>query len=461
MRALWGSTMAVGLAVPAALAIAACGRTDGAPVDPTTLGVSSCASDLDCGTGRYCAADGTCGIDCVHSADCSLKNSDPNAPNDLVCSLCGRCIAQGARDTGCLGNVDIPCTASSDCAPLGAAYSCSADGVCVKSCGDDTSCHDIGRGWGCLSGTCARKCFHDQDCFYFGWSYACNLPPDVQKTNEDAPMPAQFAACKKGPSPYPPPTVSDPPSAKYQGTWGMLSTSAVRVDNVPVVTRLNSVAVDWVLVKATWSGGDLSWTFKWCAEEVNNFLDSDIKAPDLVKIVVPDLAIDSTLVQILTAKSVPTLAPGATFDTSMLIDVRGARGLANPTTDPLPTYRDLTHQWDQDRDGNPGITKHSTGLLTGDLYGAQRTTAIYHVNVVDPTHLQGLLTTTAAATVLGATKPDLINDAVTSTHPDPTRTYFRAIRLDDGASCDDVIRIGAQMGSWLDFTPHYDPTMKP
>jgi hypothetical protein len=453
-RACWA------VAIAAALSIVACSRTDGAPLDPTTLGIKACATDIDCGPGRYCGGNGVCAIDCVHAADCSLQNSDPNAPNALLCSPCGRCVAMGTRDALCLGNTDLPCGSSSDCTVLGADYTCSS-GICVKSCSDDTACHDIGRGWGCLGGSCVRKCFHDAECVYFGWEYACNLPPDVQKTNEDAPMPSTYAACKKGASPYAPSAASDPPSAKYQGTWGMLFTSAVRVDNVPIVSRLNSVSIELVLVKSTWSGADVAWSLKWCDEHVKNFLDNDLPAFDLFKVVVPDLATNSVLVGSVTGKSVPALAPGATFDTSMFLDLRGARGLANPATDPLPTYRDLTNQWDQDRDGNPGLTKNVTGSLTGDLYQAQRTTAIFHVGVVDANHLQGMMTTTAAATVLGATKMDLINDSVTSAHPDNTRTYFRAVRLDDAASCDDVIRIGGTMGSWLEFQPHFDPAMTP
>jgi len=443
-------------AIVAGVSIVACARTDGAPLDPATLGIHACASDLDCGPGRHCADDGTCAIDCLKSADCSI-GMDPNAPNDRECSACGRCVAKGTRDTRCLSAVDQPCATTSDCtAVLGSQYVCGGEGLCVRQCTDDTACHDIGRGWGCLANICVRKCFHDAECWYHGWSYSCDLPPDVQKANEDAPKPTTFAACKKGGSPYKPSASSDPPSAKYQGTWGWLVTSAVRVDNVPIITRLNSVNIQLMLVKTTWSGADLAMTIKWCTGQVKNFAENDGPYFDLFKVVIPDLNIDSVVPVTITANAVPALAAGAAFDTSTMLDLRGAK-LANPLTDPLPTYKDLTNQWDEDRDGHPGMTANVTGGLTGELYQAQRTAGVFHVGVVDAGHMHGLFSAQAAAAVLGATDMMLINDSVTSAHPDASRSYFQAIRLDDDASCNDVIRVANIDGSWLAFQPHFDP----
>ncbi len=454
------ATRVVVLCVVALAIAASCSRTDGAPVDPAALDVRACGVDLDCGPGRHCSDAATCAIDCVKSADCVTALADPNAPNDLECSLCGRCVAKGVRDSRCLSAVDQPCASSNDCrSVLGDAYQCASDGFCARSCTDDVACRDVGRGWACgTKGVCIRSCFRDADCWFHGWSYACALPAGVDpKTNEESPMPV-YGECKKGSSPYKAKAASDPPSARYQGTWGWIATSAVRVDMVPIVTRLNSVNIQHLLTKVTWDGADVSITLKWCTGAVKNFEESDRPPFNLFSVVVPDRNVDSILVATIRVPGIPALAKGATFVTSKLIDLRGARGLMNPEIDPLPSYKDLTNQWDQDRDGFPGMTANVTGALSGDLYQSQRWVAIFNASVIDDDHMQGLITSASAATVLGATTKELINDAVTSTHPDASRTYFRAMRLDDDASCIDVITLASTMGSYLEFTPHIDPT---
>lgn len=457
-RALRASRVLAAGVLATAIAVS-CARTDGAPATLDALTIHSCAVDLDCGPGRHCSDASTCAIDCVKSGDCVTALADPSAPNDLECSLCGRCVAKGVRDSRCLSATDQPCSTTNDCrAALGDAYQCAGDGFCARTCTDDAACHDVGRGWGCgTKGMCIRSCFRDQDCWFHGWSYACALPAGVDPiANADSAMPV-YGECKKGSSPFKAKAASDPPSARYQGTWAWIATSAVRVDNVPIVVRLNSVNVQHLLTKVTWDGANIAITLKWCTGAVKNFNENDTPPFNLFSVVVPDRNVDSILVATLHVPGVPALAHGATFVTSKLLDLRGARGLANPETDPLPSYKDLTNQWDQDRDGNPGMTANVTGALGGDIYQSQRWVAIINATVVDDDHLQGLIVGPSAATVLGATTKELINDAVTTAHPDASRSYFRAVRLDDGASCNDVITLASTMGTWIAFTPHLDP----
>jgi hypothetical protein len=457
-RAAWplGAALALGAAA------SDCGeRIDGTPIAPAALGEAACRVDLDCGAGRHCGDGDVCAIDCVTSADCGYALASPDAPNDLECSLCGRCVAPNVRDSRCLGALDQPCKTGHDCElALGSGYGCDARGTCARECASDEDCRGIGRGFGCGDAhLCVRACFRDQDCAYFGWQYACSLPAGVDpKVNAEAFQPV-FGQCLPTADLGFEPVSAAAPASAYQGIWGMLLVSAMRVTGVPLFSSLDSVAVERVLAKATSQGGDVTWQLKWCSIDIQNFAEDDGPPPSLFQIVVPDANVDSVLVTTSRALGVPPLAPSAAFRTQPMIDVRGAR-LANPATDPLPTHLDLTHQWDQDRDGNPGMTVDVTGLISGRRYQAQRTLSTFDALVVDRDHLHGLFALHADQTSLGASDPALVDDAVTSQHPDADRSYFRAQRVPDTASCADVVAL-AKPGGWLEFHPHFDPNAKP
>lgn len=453
-------------AVLSALALLSldCGeRVDGTPLEPAMLGLQACAADLDCGPGRHCSGN-TCAVDCNTSKDCGYALSSPNAPNNLECSPCGRCVAAGTRDSRCLSAVDQPCASDAECQQtLGAQYQCNAHGTCAHLCKSEDDCKSSGRGFGCGDkGSCVRKCFRDADCVFFGYQYACALPAGVDPVANAEAFSPVYGECLPGADlGFKPPGPSDPPAAKYQGIWGLLLASSVQVSGVPILSTINSVSVQRLLVKMNFTTqGDLILTNKWCSVDIHNFSNNDGPPPSLFQFVVPDLNVDSILMTKTRATNVPALATDATFTTDPFVDLRGAK-LADPALDPLPTYKDLTHQWDQDRDGHPGMTASVTGVLQGQLYQAQRTIVAFQMSVFDADHLGGLVKAKSDATSLGATEATLVNDAVTTQHPSSDRTYFRAQRLADDASCADVMRIGATPGSWLEFQPHYDPTTKP
>ena len=435
---------------------------DGSPAPAQALGLSSCAGDLDCGPGRHCNM-GVCAADCVTSKDCSYALSSPDAPNDLECSFCGRCVPKGTRDSQCLGVVDQPCSSDAECkAATGDGYHCNPHGFCAHVCTIDDDCKEMGAGFGCGDvGLCVRKCFRNPDCVYFGYRYACSLPAGVDPVaNADAFQPVYGECLKTANLGLSPVTPSSPPAAKYQGVWGTLLASSVRVTAVPILTTMNTVSIQRLLMKATLQDGVLRWDQKWCSVTLKNFTDQDTPPLNLFQVVIPDRNVGSITMTAAHAATVPELLPGASFDTDKIIDLRGAR-LEHPETDALPSYKDLTHQWDQDRDGQPGMTAEVTGTLQGEIYQAQRTVILFHANVFDADHLGGLVDTTSDATVLGATQDTLINDAKTTQHPDASRSYFRAQRLGDDASCADVIHLADTDGSWLAFHPHNDATAKP
>ncbi len=141
--------------------------------------------------------------------------------------------------------------------------------------------------------------------------------------------------------------------------------------------------------------------------------------------------------------------------------------LDDPVNDPLPTRDDYEADpndprfWDQDEDGQVGMTTLMDGIMRGAIYNVQRWTAIYHGRILDADHVKGLSTIVSKQKVLSASNPTLIQDIDTFIHDDEDRTYFRMQRLDDDASCADLIRLANRYDSWLRHTPHMDDVPDP
>jgi len=434
--------------------VVGCSTVDGTPVDLTGVSGLACANDLECGPGRHCQA-GTCAIECSVARDCGPGRD---------CSSCGTCVKLGQRYDACLPASDRPCVSDGDCsASIAPDWTCGADKICQRKCKDDVACTEIGRGFGCVDGTCVRRCISDERCFIHGFKWTCKLPPGVDPIVNDEAKDPVFGTCIADPKriEFATPTPDDPPAAFVQGVYGMLLAASVRTQGIPLIGRVDTVSIQHLLVRMTRDGSAIAIEQKWCDTELRNFLEDDSPlAIEAFKVVLPDRNLDAIRVVRSRIEIVPALTTGATFVTTEQIHLRGAR-LAKPATDPLPTYKDLTNQWDQDRDGLPGMTAKVTGALSGDLYQAQRWKPTFEGMVVDADHLQGLAKGSTDQTILGATNALLVNDSYSTEHPQSDRSYFRLVRMRNDASCADVSRLATVEGGWLAFTPHYDPAARP
>ncbi len=119
--------------------------------------------------------------------------------------------------------------------------------------------------------------------------------------------------------------------------------------------------------------------------------------------------------------------------------VHGAR-LEDPVNDPLPTAADDPRVFDQDGDGNPGITVRVTilGLISGEVYAVQRLTKLLDGQVVTPDLIRGLITWTNEQVTIGASNPFLNTSGDAQVDPVRERSYFVAIRVPSGTTCDDL-----------------------
>lgn len=439
-----------------AVVFAACSPVDDGQPPPIGTSGSTCTNDLDCGEGRHCAA-GLCAIDCTSSKDCTFFEPDSKATPTLACSACGRCLKKGLRDDGCLAPGDRPCSVEADCASLGAKWACSASNTCAPRCTPTSGCGELGRGFSCGdTGVCERRCTRDSECWFHGFKWSCALPAGVDgEANARSATPI-VGACKAGALSYPAVTKTDPLAARLAGVWGMMLSAAVTTNDIPVLAHIDTVSVSHLLVRVDRDGEGVRMAVKLCTAKLTNFNLDDTEKIQLFKVALPDKNLDAIdPMRFLVAK-----VDAAGFTTAPFVDLRGAT-LADPANDPLPTYKDLAKQRDQDHDGSPGLTSNVSGILSGNLYQSQRLKGTISFSVVDDDHLQGPLDCVQDQAVLGSTNPQLVNDSYSVTHAQKDRTYVRMMRLRTEATCTEVIRLGELETGWLAHVPHYDPSQKP
>jgi hypothetical protein len=443
------------IAVGALFALSGCSRVDGMGAGDGGTGAGQpCAADLDCGAGRYCSEAKICALDCVTRKDCAFLLQNPSQANTMDCSPCGRCIEQGTVDESCIVVTEVECEDNQECRDkFGEKYVCGPAGSCVRTCKQDMHCAEVGRGWYCGDDQlCFRKCTRDLDCILHGWNWRCPLPAGVDgDTNayEETPI---VKECEKRDEGVDWGGKTDPskPANAWQGVWGMMLNTAVRTIGLPIINQQDTVSNQYLLMKLAQDGDGLVFNLKWCTIDLKNFKEDDSTFQDPAWIITPDRYVDHIFIQNLRAVGVPNLSPGASFDTDKLVELRGAR-LANPETDELPNWNHPEGQWDQDNDGNPGMTNFMAGMITAEIYNAQRWTLIMHVNAVDNNHIQGLVTHTSKQNVLGSSNPDYVYDTTSIPHPQADRSFFKALRMDDAASCNDVIAERKTKGSWIEF----------
>ncbi|MBI5524877.1 MAG: hypothetical protein HY897_00935 [Deltaproteobacteria bacterium] len=462
----------------AAAACAGCSRVDGVQLDGGVLadgGLISgqaCKTDLQCGSGRYCNAGGICSVDCTAPKDCVYMLDNPASANTFECSACGRCINAGEKDESCVLVSDLACGSDSDCTEVyGDEYKCRGkNGACARVCEEDDDCRKMGRGFHCGSGDglCYRMCTRDLDCVLHGWHLVCGLPAGLDgDTNTYLEDPVESECVpREGGVDWGANVDPEAPAAAYHGIWGMELNTAVRTFGLPLINQQDTVSNQYLLTKIMQDGNGIVFNMKWCTLELKNFKEDDGPFTDYAWIVVPDRYADHIFIQKLHSYNVPEMAPGASFLTDRLLELRGAR-LANPETDKLPNWDYLVGDWDQARDAKPGMTTSMTGAIAGEFYNAQRWTLIMTVNVVDKDHIQGLIQHTSLQNMLGASKPEYVYDTTSIMHPQADRSFFKAVRLPDTASCADVDKLHKKKGSWIYFnindTPsrHYDPGARP
>lgn len=126
----------------------------------------------------------------------------------------------------------------------------------------------------------------------------------------------------------------------------------------------------------------------------------------------------------------------------------GLRDLPEPFTTPLPvdkaeaaTSPHAERIFDMDGDGNPGITSIISGAVSGEVYVIQRKTVTTSGVVLGANRMFGLSVNTNELVQLGNNNAllDRQSEGSAGAHPDPKRSWFEEVRVDDTFTCDDVM----------------------
>jgi hypothetical protein len=236
----------------------------------------------------------------------------------------------------------------------------------------------------------------------------------------------------------------------------MLLNNSVRSTGMPLFAYLNTVDIQYLLMKLSQGpAGTSDLSIKFCSIELVHFLDKD-EPFESTKMIIPLRYTEYLPVQTVSSiGAVPPMEAGAFFTTEWLLNVRGAL-LPDPAGDPLPDFKNCpggacAAEWDQDKDGKPGMTTRITGVIgAGEIYITKRATMKFNVKVQDMDHILGIVNQTFEQGVIDSV-PSTFNYSLKYSNIDPDRSFFKAVRMPDDASCNDVINLGKSDGSFIKF----------
>ncbi len=220
-----------------------------------------------------------------------------------------------------------------------------------------------------------------------------------------------------------------------EGTWAQRTIFATMV-TLPLVGQKESGGGSTRLVKRTWNEATRRY------DEQFIRCSNDVVETEGTRTIIRE----ETLAKILPAHYGGTAEHEAgAYLSDDLIDVWGVRDMPDMRTTPLPTsdnYADSPQRdwvWDEDEDGNPGVTVLMRGALSANLYVIKRNIYAFDGTVISEDRIQGLVRQQLSeSNALESTVSWLEREGATDPHPDPLQSWFDMVKLPDGAGCNEV-----------------------
>ncbi len=208
------------------------------------------------------------------------------------------------------------------------------------------------------------------------------------------------------------------------GTFAIESVATDQAE-VPIFGRIDTGGVTYALITRTWR-----------ADEPSSY-DETIKVCDVINF---DTAGLTTVNTPATIAAIPPATSTLTVDHAAGSFVRtpfrefwAVRDLADDEA--VPTDVDSPVFYDADDDDNPGTTVTASGLQSGEVYVAQRKTVDHRGVVRGADESFGLAKVKKEGIVLDANNDLLKTESPRTPHPDPRRSWWMEIRLNDGDDC--------------------------
>lgn len=220
------------------------------------------------------------------------------------------------------------------------------------------------------------------------------------------------------------------PPFDLTGTWAVMQVTSdiVAYPFVGPKTRTTTLIL---LVEMAQEGESVTVRETHCLADIND-------GTSMVTTEIPEAFLRS----LGTVERTATLTPaseGWRFSLPWPTAVYGAR-LSNPATDPLPLVPDDPRVFDQDGDGQPGITVRVRilGLISGEVYAVQRLSKLLEGRVITPNLVRGLISWSNEQMTVGASNPFLKTDSQAVIDPVKERSYFVGIRVPPGTTCENL-----------------------
>ena len=478
------------LLIALSFGLTGCKIEDGKPLSKRgdsvneVLGFQSCEKSSDCGIGSYCHPDNNlCTIECTANRDCYFYDKDARkawqeaqeagiAFEDAElpalkykCSDCGGCIPVDQEvDERCPSKSVYLCEEDAFCQQvLDNEWICNSDGYCTLPCENDEDCGTLDRGHICGEDpgndrkACYKWCYDHSSCSFHGYDWRCQLPEGIGQTENFFSRESVIGRC----------THTDDgvdwgehldttkENHKIVGVYGAINNSTFTNCGFPLVNCQDTTNIHHLLFRIRQTEDGIEMDGKYCYHEAKNFRADDtnetLDVPrtefdDLAWMEVPEKYTLAVAFHHWNANP-ESFNVGDVFRTDHYLEIRGAL-LDDPANDPLPTRDTLETAWDQDRDDLPGLTTVMNGILTGEIYNVNRADQFgdFEIAQVDEDgrvmKIKGLLTTENESIILGSSDPTYDVNIEPNLYADPNRSFMRFMRLDDDATCLDVIKMG-------------------
>jgi hypothetical protein len=226
------------------------------------------------------------------------------------------------------------------------------------------------------------------------------------------------------------------------GLWAWKTVGSRLMPKTAFTAEFRTRTVSVLLADQTQTGTDLSVTAQYC----DQYNEEDPGA--LTHVTIPD-AYKRTLAPF---TRTGTYAPQGDGGAAMLnlppfVEVVGAH-LADPANDVLPTAATDPRVFDQDGDGNPGVTIKISGIVSGDLYVVQRQKSDLLGIATSADRVEGHYGFTSEQVILGSTNT-LLQSAASGQQaivdPDASASTFTMVRVSAGATCADIVACAATL----------------
>jgi hypothetical protein len=231
-----------------------------------------------------------------------------------------------------------------------------------------------------------------------------------------------------------PSTLAVDPSPDLTGRWAWKTVASLLMPKTGLTAEFHTRTVSFLLVDQTQTGTNVMMRAQYCSR----YAEEDPGA--ISHVTIPDAYVRSLVgfTRTGTYATQGDAGPSA-LTLPTFAEVQGAH-LADPMNDALPALGD-SRVFDQDADGNPGITIKISSMIVGDLYVVQREKSQLAGVATGVDRVEGLYQFTSEQAILDSNSALLkatASSQVAVPDANACASTFIMVRVAPAATCTDV-----------------------